>query len=100
MEEKEMTKLFLKTLSTFYYEKMVASAPNDFTEMVNMGMRLEEGIQEGRVVKEASSSLSCGGVKIFGSNFAKKKEETVSAISRGRNRRYQPQQIVAVTLVV
>ncbi|XP_058783752.1 uncharacterized protein LOC131658480 [Vicia villosa] len=33
MEEKEMTKVFLKTLSTFYYEKMVARAPNDFTEM-------------------------------------------------------------------
>ncbi|XP_058741242.1 uncharacterized protein LOC131613604 [Vicia villosa] len=33
MEEKEMIKVFLKTLSTFYYEKMVASAPNDFTEM-------------------------------------------------------------------
>ncbi|XP_058745989.1 uncharacterized protein LOC131618847 [Vicia villosa] len=100
MEEKEMTKVFLKTLSKFYYEKMVASAPNDFTEMVNMGMRLEEGIQEGHLVKEASSSLSSGGVKRFGSNFAKKKEETISAISRGRKTRYQPQQIAVITLVV
>ncbi|XP_058741177.1 uncharacterized protein LOC131613534 [Vicia villosa] len=100
MEEKEMTKLFLKTLSIFYNENMVASAPNDFTEMVNMGMRLEEGIREGRLVKEASSSLSSGGIKRFGSNFAKKKEETMSAISRGRKRRYQPQQIAAVTPVV
>ncbi|XP_058733026.1 uncharacterized protein LOC131604613 [Vicia villosa] len=97
MEEKEMTKVFLKTLSTFYYEKMVAKAPNDFTEMVNMGMQLKEGIREGRLVKEASSSLASGGVKRFGSNFAKKKEETVSAISRGRKRRYQ---IAAMTPVV
>ncbi|KAI5442582.1 hypothetical protein KIW84_011578 [Lathyrus oleraceus] len=36
-------KIFLKTLSSFYYERMIASAPSDFTEMVNMGMRLEEG---------------------------------------------------------
>jgi hypothetical protein len=36
LEEKEMTKVFLKTLSSFYYERMIASAPSDFTEMVNM----------------------------------------------------------------
>ncbi|KAI5407897.1 hypothetical protein KIW84_053949 [Lathyrus oleraceus] len=48
LEEKEMTKIFLKTLSSFYYERMIASAPSDFTEMVNMGMRLEEGVREGR----------------------------------------------------
>ena len=36
LEEKELTKIFLKTLSSFYYEPMVASAPSDFTEMVNM----------------------------------------------------------------
>ncbi|XP_058733002.1 uncharacterized protein LOC131604585 [Vicia villosa] len=98
MEEKEMTKVFLKTLSTFYYEKMAASAPNDFTEMGNMGMRLEEGIREGHFIKEAISSLSSGGVKRFGSKFAKKKEEIVSAISR--KRRYQPQQIAVVTPVI
>ncbi|KAI5401482.1 hypothetical protein KIW84_066087 [Lathyrus oleraceus] len=44
LEEKEMTKIFLKTLSSFYYEKMIANSPSDFTEMVNMGMRLEEGV--------------------------------------------------------
>ncbi|CAL5192356.1 unnamed protein product [Lathyrus oleraceus] len=35
---------------------MVASAPSDFTEMVNMGMRLEEGVREGRLAKDESSS--------------------------------------------
>jgi len=39
-----MTKIFLNTLSPFYYKRMVASAPSDFTEMVSMGMRLEEGV--------------------------------------------------------
>ncbi|KAI5434272.1 hypothetical protein KIW84_021221 [Lathyrus oleraceus] len=47
LEEKEMTNIFLKTLSSFYYECMIASAPSDFTEMINMGMRLEEGVREG-----------------------------------------------------
>ena len=31
LEEKEMTKIFLKTLSLFYYEHMIANSPNDFT---------------------------------------------------------------------
>ena len=44
-----MTKLFLKTLSPLYYDRMVAIAPNDFIEMVNMGLRLEEGVREGRL---------------------------------------------------
>jgi hypothetical protein len=44
LEEKEMTKFFLKTLSSFYYERMISSTPSDFTVMVNMRMRLEEGV--------------------------------------------------------
>jgi hypothetical protein len=58
-----MTKIFLKTLSSFYYERMVASAPSDFTEMVNMGMRLEEGVREGRLAKDESSSKRYGAFK-------------------------------------
>ena len=60
LEEKEMTKIFLKTLSSFYYERMIASAPSDFTEMVNMGMRLEEGVREGRLTKEEGYSAKWG----------------------------------------
>jgi len=51
--EKEMTKLFLKTLSQFYYEMMVGSVPRDFSEMVSIGMRLEEGVREGRLTASA-----------------------------------------------
>src|SRR4051812_39379118 len=58
MEEKEMTKIFLKTLGPFYYEKMIASAPVDFTEMVGMGVRLEEAVREGRLVRNDNSSGS------------------------------------------
>lgn len=46
-----MTKIFLKTLSLFYYERMISSATNNFTEMQNMGMSLEEGVREGRLSK-------------------------------------------------
>lgn len=41
LEEKETTKLFLKMLSLFYYDRMVGSAPSDFTEMENTDLILE-----------------------------------------------------------
>jgi hypothetical protein len=82
LEEKEMTKIFLKTLSSFYYERMIANAPSDFTEMVNMVMRLEEGVREGRLSKEEALSS-----KRYGSNFRKKKYKEANAISSGRQRR-------------
>jgi len=72
VEEKEMTKVFLKTLSQFYYEKMVGSVPRDFTEMVSMGVQLEEGVREGRLVKESVSAGS-----------SKRKEQEVSMV-KGR----------------
>ncbi|KAI5438359.1 hypothetical protein KIW84_024195 [Lathyrus oleraceus] len=69
-----MTKIFLKTLSSFYYERMIASAPSDFTEMVNMGMRLEEGVREGRLTQDEGSSS-----KRYGA-FAKKKDGEAHAV--------------------
>ena len=84
LEEKEMTKIFLKTLSSFYYERMIDSVPSDFTEMVNMGMGLEEGVREGRLSKEEVSSS-----KIYGNSFGKKKDNETNAITSGRQRRPQ-----------
>lgn len=52
-----MTKLFFKTSIPFYYDRMVASAHSDFTDIVNMGLRLEESVCEGRL-KEGGSSES------------------------------------------
>ena len=81
LEEKEMTKIFLKTLSSFYYERIIASAPSDFTEMVNMGMRLEEGVREGQLSRDDSSST-----KRYGS-FAKKKKGETHVVSSHVKRR-------------
>jgi len=69
VEKKEMTKLFLKTLSQFYYEMMVGSVPRDFSEMVNIGMRLEEGVREGRLIKESVPA-----------NSSKRKDHEVSMV--------------------
>ncbi|KAI5416224.1 hypothetical protein KIW84_041319 [Lathyrus oleraceus] len=57
-------------------------APNDFTEMVNMGMRLEEGVCEGRLSRD-EASIS----KRYGSNFGKNKDSETNALISGRQRR-------------
>ncbi|KAK2382842.1 hypothetical protein QL285_070355 [Trifolium repens] len=86
LEEKELTKLFLNTLSPFYYKKMVASAPNNFTEMVAMGMRLEGGVREGRLMKGDAPANSA---KKFDNNFLKKKESEVGMVThRGPRSEY------------
>lgn len=83
LEEREMKKLFLKTLSPFYYDQIVASAPSDFTEMMNMGLRLEEGVREGQL-KEGSSS---DGSRKYGIGLPKKKEHDANTMSQERYRR-------------
>ena len=70
MEEKEMTNIFLKTLGGFYYDRMVASVPSDFTEMVGMGVRLEEAVREGCLTNSENS----GSTKKPSYIIAKKKE--------------------------
>ena len=75
-----MTNIFLKTLGAFYYERMVASAPSDFTEMVGMGVRLEEAVTEGRLTKSEGS----GGVNKPSYGFSKKKEGDTNVVMQER----------------
>src|ERR1051325_5537515 len=95
-----MTNVFLKTLGLFYYRKMVASAPNDFAEMVSMGVRLEEVVREGRLSKEEGSSR----VKKPSFGFSKMKEDVNVVVQERKtmfpSKRHQNQQVVVVTLVV
>ena len=53
-----MTKVFLKILGTFYYERMVDNAPSDFTEMVSMGVCSEEAVREGFLMKDEGTKKS------------------------------------------
>lgn len=80
VEEKEMTKLFLKTLNQFYYKKMVGSTPKNFAEMVGMGVQLEEGVREGRLVNESVPAGS-----------SKKKDQEVNVVKGHPRRQAHPQ---------
>ena len=83
-EEKELTKIFLETLDAFYYNRMVASAPSDFTEMVNMGGRLEEGVRKGRLVRE---DAPINNTKKFG-----REEQEVSMVAQQPYQQQHPRQ--------
>ena len=76
--EQEMTKVFLKTLGSFYYERMVASAPSDFTKMVSMGVRLEEAVREGHLTKNEGTKKSSYG-------FSRKKKSETNVVIEKRN---------------
>ncbi|GAU51875.1 hypothetical protein TSUD_416600 [Trifolium subterraneum] len=80
VEEKELCKLFLHTLSPFFYEKMVGIVSRSFTEMVEMGMCLEEGIHQGRLIKENAPTSTN---KKYGNSFSKKKESEVGMVAQG-----------------
>ena len=81
---------------------MVASAPSDFTEMVGMGVHLEEEVREGRLTKGEGS----GGVKKPSYGFTKKKEGDTNVVIQERKinaprRNYQcHQQVASVTPVM
>ena len=94
-----MTNIFLKTLGSFYYERMVASVPSDFTEMVGMGVRLEEVVREGHLAKDGDSS---NGDKKYGDSSFKEKEQDSYAVLHGRKGRShnRNQQVAYVTPVV
>ncbi|KAI5444277.1 hypothetical protein KIW84_012779 [Lathyrus oleraceus] len=64
------------------FKEYSQSSPNDFTEMVNMGMHLEEGVREVRLSKEEASTS-----KKYGGSFSKKKERETNSVSVGREKR-------------
>ncbi|XP_058724199.1 uncharacterized protein LOC131595748 [Vicia villosa] len=80
LSEKELTSLFMDTLSPFFWEKMIGSVSSNFTDLVTIGQRLEEGIRKGKVSVAVDSSK-----KPFG-GFQKKKENETNAVSDDRRR--------------
>ena len=59
---------------------MVASAPSDFTEIVGMGICLEEAVREGRLTKSEGSR----GAKKPSYGFTKKKEGDANDVIQER----------------
>jgi hypothetical protein len=80
LDEEELTQTFLKTLKKEYKERMIVSAPNNFSDMVTMGTRLEEAVREGIIVFEKGES-STNAPKKYGNGHHKRKESEVGMVS-------------------
>ena len=90
LAEKELTGLFMDTLQSLFWEKMIGSVSSGFADLVTIGERLEEGIKKGKITGvEASNSAK----KPYG-NFQKKKEGEAHAVSVEKKPRHRQQQYV------
>ena len=65
LTEKELNKMFLNTLKTSYYDRMIENSNKDFSNVVSAGEMIEAEIKQGKI--EASETK-----KQF---FKRKKEE-------------------------
>ncbi|XP_039688637.1 uncharacterized protein [Medicago truncatula] len=91
LDEREVSDLFYETLSPFYSEKMLGCASQKFTNMVDMGVRIEEWVRKGRVSKDgASSGGSSNGNRKFGNGYPKKNAQEVGMVTHGGSQPVYP----------
>jgi hypothetical protein len=92
LDEREISDLFYETLSPFYSEKMLACASQKFTDMIDMGVRIEDWVRKGHMTKENGSSSgssgdssvgSSGGNRKFGNGFPRKNAQEVGMVAYG-----------------
>lgn len=72
---KELTSMFTDTLQPFNWEKMIRGVTSSFTDLVNIGELMEEGLKNGKISHEAGSY---GGPKKF---MGRRKEGETNVVS-------------------
>jgi len=99
LNESEVTDVFFETLSSFYSDKMLGCASQKFTDMVEMGVRIEEWVRKGRVSKEGSllvvatsgsSGSSSNGTKKYGNGYPKKVTQEVGMVAHAGSQPIYP----------
>ncbi|XP_039683788.1 uncharacterized protein [Medicago truncatula] len=91
LDEREVSDLFYETLSPFYSEKMLGCASQKFTDMVDMGVRIEDWVRKGRVSKDGvSSGGSSNGNRKFGNGYSKKNAQEVGMVAHGGSQPVYP----------
>ncbi|XP_073219715.1 uncharacterized protein [Cicer arietinum] len=74
LSEREMVGMFMDTLQSPFYDKMIASMSSNFSDLVMIGERIESGMRSGKIVCAATS------VKRPQTTFIKKKEGDANAV--------------------
>ena len=91
LSNRELVDMFLGTLSDPFFNHLIGNSLVGFTELILTGERVEAGIRNGKIHKDASSSL----VK---KHFAGKKEASAIYIPRSQNRAEHRQTVSTVTI--
>ena len=78
MTDKELNKMFLNTLKTSYYDRMIGNSNTNFSDVVSVGEMIESGVKLGKI-KSAEAKKST----------LKKKEGETHAVSYQR-KTYNP----------
>ena len=52
MTDKELNKMFLNTLKTPYYDRMIENSNKDFSDVVSAGEMIEAGVKQGKIETE------------------------------------------------
>ena len=78
MIEKELNKMFLNTLKTPYYERMIGNSNKDFSDVVSVGEMIEAEVKQGKIENAEAKKL-----------IPKRKKEETHAVTY-QERAYNP----------
>lgn len=70
LDEKKLAVLFIHTIQPSFYEKMVGSMSPGFSDLITIGIRIEYGMKNDKIINAAKTSNNA---KKFSGRFLKKK---------------------------
>lgn len=87
--DKELVSMFLETLPPLYYDRLISSASSNFSDVVIVGERIENGLRSGKIAQSSPGNTSVH--KNPSSGFpAKKNEEANPITGQKKSPRYDP----------
>ncbi|XP_057452389.1 uncharacterized protein LOC130744214 [Lotus japonicus] len=78
LSEKEIVSMFIETLQSPFYDRMVESVSSNFSDMVIIGERVEHGMRIGRIPANHSATSN---MKKPAQNFGKNNEGEANAVT-------------------
>lgn len=75
LTEKELADWFVDTVRPEFFERMVGSDTASFSDLVAVGIKVEIGLKNGKMIIAASNSNNNNNTKKFSSSFYKKRKK-------------------------
>ena len=86
LAEKELADWFMDTVKPMFYERMVSSVSTSFSDLVAMGVQVELGLKNGKMITTIETSDN--NVKRFAEGFQRKKEGETNIVSTSQRKSY------------